>query len=324
MKFSNVTRKQHFISQAEQKLNAYAGDKIYEFSILKRGVTEDIRLSEPRSRPIGGNLKIDDLFSFDVEPKANLRENFEELFQQYENRVSTLTQCLLEKAAAKSSDVVTELVDLFVAKLMNFVRNPYCVQKILNTFSAFKDLRPTDQEQNRLFEKVLSGRKPHQQYICEQLGLSELQYREWLMTLFMLLADLQQGQPNFLRQVVAGLFNSTETSAGVMVSTYTTEKVLLSDRAMTSNLENTSEGSFDFNLCGTAFVRYVFMDKATALKGRAHPSFIESALEFSKTQKPVLSLLYEHDNLELLKNYNRQVINQSNERVFCASKTVLL
>ncbi len=224
-------------------------------------------MSEPKSRPIGGNLKIDDLFSFDVEPKAKLRENFEELFQQYENTVSTLTQCLLEKAAAKSSDVVAELVDLFVAKLMNFARNPYCVPKMLNTFPAFKCMRPTDPEQNRLLEKVLTGRKPHQKYVCKQLGLSEVQYREWLATLFMLLADFQQGQPNFLGQAVAGLFNSTETSACAMVSTYTTEKVLLSDRAMTSSLENASGSGFDFNLSDSAFVRYVFMyNKAEAGK----------------------------------------------------------
>ncbi|UIN21196.1 hypothetical protein [Herbaspirillum frisingense] len=324
MNFANATRNQHFVSQSEQRMNAYSRNNIYEFSILQRGIVEDIRLSEPVPRAIARNLAIDDLFSFDVAPKAKLRENFEELFQQYEVTVSTLTGSLLEKVAAKSPNVVAELTDLFAAKLMNFARNPYCVQKMLNTFPAFKGMHPTDPEQNSVLEKVLIGRKPRQKYICEQLGITDVQYREWLATLFMLLADFQQGRPNFLGQAVAGLFNSGETSAAAMVCTYTTESVLLSDRAMTSNLQSASGNGFDFNLCSTAFVRYVFMDKAAALKGKAHPSFIKSALEFSKRHKPVLSLFYENDNLELLKNYNWHVINQSHERVFCASKTVLL
>jgi hypothetical protein len=324
MKLANATRKQHFVSQAEQRLNACASGRIYEFSNFRLGIAEGIRLSKPEPRAIGGNLKIDDLFSFDVEPKAHLRENFEDLFQQYERSVATLTQSLLEKVAAKSSDVVAELVDLFAAKLMNFARNPYCVRKMLSTFPAIKGMRPTNPEQNRLLEKVLSGRKPHQKFVCEQLGLSDPQYREWLATLFMLLVDLKQGQPNLLEQAVAGMFNSTETSACAMVSTYTTAKVLLSDRAMTSNLEDERGNGFDFNLCSRAFVRYVFMDNAVALGGKAHPSSIRSMIESRRMQKPVLHIQFEHDNLELLKNYNWQVINQSHERVFSASETVLV
>lgn len=301
------------------------GDHIYEFMIQRQGIAEDIRLSAPKRRRIGGNLTIDDLFSFDVAPEANLRNNFEELFQQYEAKVATLTSSLLAKAAVRSSDVVGELADLLSAKLMNFVRNPFSIERMLNTFPNLKGLRPTDPAKNALLEKVLNGRNPRQKYICNQLQVSNGQYREWLATMFMLLEDFGPSQTNFLNQIVAGMFNSRDTSACAMVCTYSSQKVLLSDRATSSNIANGPKGNgFDFNLSGSAFVRYLFMDKAALVEGKAHPDFVAYALEVDRQQKPRLWIRYEHDVLPILQNYNWHAVNQSYQRVFCASKTPLL
>jgi hypothetical protein len=325
MKYESTTHKQHFVSQVEQRMNATpGGERIYQFEIQRRGVAGNIRLSAPRKKLIETNLKMEDLFSFDVDKEANLRENFEELFQQYEGTVHDLTDSLLAKAAIKSSDVVTEVVDLLVAKLMNFARNPYCVAKTLDSFPALRNVYPTDPEKLKSFVKVLNGRRPHQTYLCQKLEISDEQYKAWLGTLFMLLDDVMPGHPTLLGQIVAGLFNSRETSACVMVSTYSSEKCLLSDRAMSTNLDGVKATGFDFNLRSNAFLRYVFMDKAAALAGKAHPSFIAQALEIDKTLKPRLEIRYEHDRLDLLRNYNWHVVNQSHQHVFSASKTVLL
>ena len=326
MSTPSVTRNQHFVSRSEQRLNASGdGDYIYEFMIQRRGVAEDIRLAAAKRRKIGGNLKFDDLFSFNVAPEANLRENFEELFQQYEDKMASLTTSLLAKAAVRSSDVVVELVDLMSAKLMNFVRNPFSIERMLNTFPNLRGLRPTDPDKNALLERVLNGRNPHQKYICGELKISDGQYRDWLATIFVLLEDLRPGHTNMLNQIVADLFNSRDTAACAMVCTYSEQKVLLSDRATSSNIANGPKGNgFDFNLSKSAFVRYLFLDKAALVEGKAHPDFIAQALEIDRQQTPRLMIRYERDVLPILQNYNWHVVNQSHQRVFCASKKPLL
>lgn len=320
MNLSNETFRQHFVSQAEQRLNAYTGEKIYEFEVIREGLTA--RLSEPQSRSIAKNLKLDDLFSFDIEPKATLRDNFEALFQKYENSLSRVTRSVLDKAAVQAQGIAQDLECLFAAKLMNFARNPYSVHKVLNTFTPVKGMQPVDSSMKHLFDKVLQGRNPRQAYICQELGISDAMYREWLACLFMLLVEFKEGQPNFLNQAIQGLFRSTENAQTALICSYSTERVLLSDRAMTSDSQE-SCSHFDFNLCGSAFVRFQFLNKAIALKNVASPEMLQHYLELEREQGPKLNVCYLQDDLDLLKGYNAGVIEQSFRRVFCSAKEVL-
>lgn len=320
MKLSNETFRQHFVSQTEQRLNAYAGEKIYEFSVVRD--LGGARLSEPTPRSIAKNLKLDDLFSFDIEPGAKLRENFETLFQKYENSLCVLTRSVLNKAAVQAQGVAGELVELFSAKLMNFARNPYSVQKMLNTFSPVKGMEPVDPSLKGLYDKVLAGRNPAQKHICQELGISDVMYREWLACLFMLLVEFREGEPNFLNQAIQGMFGSTDKAQTALICSYSSERVLLSDRAMTSDFQE-SCSNFDFNLCGSAFVRFQFLDKAIALKHLAPPEELQRYLKFERELGPKLNVCFLQDDLDLLRTYNAGVIEQSFERVFCSSKDVM-
>ena len=78
----NDTRNQHFLTRAEQKLNAMnpqAGARklrIYSFEVVDRE-NYTLELESQNGRLIGSNLSLFDLFSFDVSGGSRLRLNFE-------------------------------------------------------------------------------------------------------------------------------------------------------------------------------------------------------------------------------------------------------
>jgi hypothetical protein len=128
--FENDTKNQHFVTQAEQRLNAAnpeADDKnkrIYSFKLVDRE-NYGLALEKPDGNRISKNLSASDIFSFDVAGDSDKRLNFEALFQKYEGHVAIHTNNLLDKLKTNNKDIKTEIIDLFSAKLLNFVRNPF-------------------------------------------------------------------------------------------------------------------------------------------------------------------------------------------------------
>lgn len=98
----NDTRNQHFVTQGEQRLNALnpqadaSNLRIYSFTVVDRE-NYTLALESPNGRPIGSNLSLFDLFSFDVAGNSRLRLNFESLFHKYEGNIEAHTRSLLAK-----------------------------------------------------------------------------------------------------------------------------------------------------------------------------------------------------------------------------------
>ena len=288
---------------------------IYEFTVQAR---DPICLGPATRNRIENNLSMLDLFSFDVDKKQPLRHNFEELFTRYETDVEAHTLNLLGKLAQGDHQLKDEVVNLFAAKLLNFARNPYSIPKILNTFGVFGSFTPLWPEVAELFGKVLNGRRRHQQHLCTQLGISDVQYEQWLRMLFTMLVELAPGFPPMFDQIVKSVFESKATAMAVLVSTYDAPKCLLSDRGFSTNLADVRADGFDFNLCSTAFIRYVVMDR----KPPNIPAWIpqEAINDFMKVVPPV-QLHLAHEDQALLRGFNMNVINQCHGRVFCATDT---
>jgi hypothetical protein len=126
MNFINETKNQHFISQIEQRLNAsnpnaeFCNQKVYKLQILDR---EKHQVTEGRLAKIGNALSLNDLFSFDVIDKKD-RSNFETLFGKYESDLEKHTTALLSKINVSGADLKDEIVNLFLSKFLNFIRNP--------------------------------------------------------------------------------------------------------------------------------------------------------------------------------------------------------
>lgn len=323
----NETRNQHFLPQVEQKLNASNPDstsgkfRIYSFRIADREAYR-IELESPRGRAIASTLSMLDLFSFDVSGGGPLRMNLEALFHKYEANVEIHTRSLLEKLAQGSADIKTELIDLFAAKLLNFVRNPFCIQKVLNSFPGVGQYEPTDPELLAVYRRIVNGQKPHQAYLCRQLDISQETYIEWLRLIFILLMQTGVDRPNLFECMIKRLFEARDTQAAAFVWIYDQDPCLLSDRSFCQPIPDGAHMAMSFNLCATAFVDYIFADAATLVEGRASPAFVANALAaWRQRPQATINVTVTKNNRPMLARYNRRVVEQARERVYCVEKT---
>ena len=76
---------------------------------------------------------------------------------------------LLAKLNAGSGDIKTEIINLFAAKMLNFVRNPFSIVKVLNSFPGLAGYDPTDPALLADYRRVVSGRRPQQAHLCAEL-----------------------------------------------------------------------------------------------------------------------------------------------------------
>jgi hypothetical protein len=327
---ANDTRNQHFLTQGEQRLNAsnpqadVSNLRIYSFKLVDRE-NYLIKLENPKGRPIGKNLSLFDLFSFDVLDDSALRLNFESLFHKYEGHIEAHTKSLLAKLNMGSNDIKAEIIDLFAAKLLNFVRNPFCVQKVLNTFPGIAGYNPTDPILLASYQRIVTGKKPQQAHLCRILGISDAQYIEWLRLLFMLLVPMADGHFSFFDDMIKRLLEDRKKHIAAFVCEYDNAGCLLSDRGFSQPIEDGAHMGFSFNLCSTAFIHYIISDPATLLKGKAHPDFLANALAArERLLPPQIDVTFRRNDHDMLARYNRRVVEQCYERVFCAKKDGVL
>ena len=315
-------RNQHFISQVEQRLNAInpnalpRNQRIYKLRVVDR---EDRRLmlANENGSPIKANLSLSNLFSFDVDLDGRLRENFESLFNDYEASIPIHTEGILRKLAVNSNDLKTEVIDLFAAKLIGFIRNPYSVVKVLNTFPELAQHHPTDLAVSALYLRILAGRRPHQAYLCGKLGITDQQYEAWLRIIFMLLTPLRANYPPFFAGVIKGVFELEDAIPFVTVYKYDDQCCLLSDRGFSHPIDQEPNLVFDFNLCSNAFIRYAFLNHVSVF-GRQLPEAIARGL---KLGPKLVMVQYRPNDLFALDVFHRRAVEQCFESVYCSSKT---
>jgi hypothetical protein len=257
-----------------------------------------------------------DLFSFDVPGGGRHRFNLESLFHKYEVNIESHTASLLKKLAGRSSDIKTEIVDLFAAKRLNFIRNPFCIEKVLSSFAGVAGLKPTDADLPATYRRIPAGRKPHQAHLCSELCISDQKYSEWLRLLFMLLAPLGSGQPILYEGVVKDLLENRRTHIATFVGVYDEARCLLSDRRFSQPIPDGAHIAMSFNLCAHAFIDYVITDPTTLLGGRVRPESLTRALA-SWEQRPMatINVTVRRNDRNMLVRYNRRVIEQCYKRV---------
>jgi hypothetical protein len=327
MRTPNTTANQHFLSRTEQELNAHNPTaqhprnlRIHSFSLVDRE-KHQIRLDDARGRSISRNLALPDLFSFSVINKRN-RLNFEHFFGQYEASLRTNTIELLGKLRISNSDIKKEIIEIFAAKLMNFLRNPYSIKKVLNSIGGMLQFLPTDPCLLADYRAVLGGKKPQQEYLCRQLGIDADEYQRWLAALFMALFRPRPGEINLMEGMIKGLFENPSHQTNVMIYQFVDEhadkRCLLSDRGYSNPIRGSEMLAFSFNLCSNAFIVYTFTDVAQFAGGTVPLQVVD---EFKKQPKRVQVTLLTNQ-LPPLSSYNRNVIYQCAHSVFCSSQLV--
>ena len=324
----NDTANQHYVSQVEQRLNSLnpnanqLNQRIYSFTVADRE-TFTLSLDSPRGRSISKNLALRDLFSFDVIRDNASRFNFEVFFQQYEAGMESNSVVLLRKLELGSGDLKKEILEIFVAKFMNFLRNPYSVRKVLSTVGNVLKFHPTDPELLAQYNAVLAGRKPHQAHLCAQLDISPEQYQMWLSALFMMLARPAPNEVNLMEIIVKQIFERPSGFPMVCVYRYSGEhadkRCLLSDRGYATPLPQEPHLSFSFNLSSTAFIVYVFASIEKLNLSYLPPPIV---IDLYRTQQKEVRVVPFTNDLAALARYNQNVVYQCHHAVYSSSRLV--
>lgn len=319
MKFKNDSKNHHFIAQIEQKMNAIDPTKakksrrIYKFEVIDKD-SHKITSLEEKGVKIGGSLSYEDLYTFSILDEG-LRENFEKIFQYYENSIEANTKSVLSKASTPNANIKSEILNIFRYKILNFVRNPYSIKKILNTFSELKGVIPTDPIHFENFERVLNGSNIQQDYLCEQLDITKDDYKEWLAIIFLLLNPMEENEINFLDQFIKRIYENPNSLIKVCIYTYDDETCLLSDRGFSFyELENNTT-VWDFNLCSQGFIRYVFMN----IEESVPQDTPQKILDMLKSTSNSVDWMTEPNDLIALEMYNQRTVELCYEHVFSSS-----
>lgn len=320
MNLKNNTKNQHFIPQVEQKLNAIdplapkSKRLIYSFSVKDLMDRENYKISldNKNGMLIHQNLSFKDLFSFDVIGEGNNRFNFEALFQQYESDIDSNTTRLLSKLDCGCVDVQTEVKNIYNAKFLNFLRNPYSIEKMVNTIGNLNSYYPADSEIYATYNAVRAGRKPQQEDLCAELGILDEVYDKWLLALFMLLHEFKDGLPNIMEMSNNTLFTDPLYFVSVIVYKYENEHCLLSDRGFSIPLPENDYTSFDFNLCSNSFIRYIFVN----LDKHPPKEVPGDVLKAYKGRPRLIDMGYIKNDLDELLIYNQNVIDQCHSKVY--------
>ena len=321
MDLRDPTKNQHFLPQVEQRLNAInpqtksENQKIYSFSVKDRDAGI-VSINSEKGVRISNNLSLHDLFSFDVLGKEANRYNFEKLFHSYEATIKSNIESLLSKINSPEADIRPEIINIFRFKILNFVRNPYSIEKILATFSAFKDIFPTDSIHYENFNRVLNGIKPQQKYLCKQLDITEDEYKEWLATIFLLLTPMKEGQLNFLDQFIKKIYENLNLFTQINIYTYNDETCLLSDRGYNEYEINGDNMVWEFNLCSYGFIRYAFVN----IDAFIPENISKEIVDFYKSKPKSISIMKMHNDLTQLKYYNQRTVELCHEHVFGSRK----
>lgn len=315
--FNNKTRNQHYISQVEQKLNCIDASisrekrRIYQFEALDRESLE-YKLSNEIGVKIENNLSFNDLYSLEIFDDAT-RDNFEQYFWKLENQIEYLTKEILANEQLDKDVLLT----LFNAKLMNVIRNPYCIISTINTYSLFSNYTPTDEYLRKYFNKI-NMMKVHNDLLSE-FDITEEQYKKWLKIIFYMVVPfkLNNGKTfNFASELINKIFDPEKMHLHVAIATHEREVCLLSDRAHVDFSEALPGNNFgyEFNLTKNAFIHFIFAENSLDNL---------SKLADNKLQIPSLKTHKFVNKDSLFRAYNSRVIYQCHTNFYAADKSFL-
>lgn len=321
----NYTKNQHFLSQAEQRLNAInpaakaKNQRIYSFDIFRGSDGAFSELAEAKSVRIESNLSDIDLYSFSL-LDDKVRLNFESAFGKYESEIQVWVNNLISKVSNGSDDVSEEVQRIFLLKFLNTLRNPFAIRDLINLFSNYISYFPTDKELRSIYFKIDSKNMPHADAVCTRYKVTKEQYVSWLKILYLILYVKDGDETNLLESIAKSFYENPLHYIQVFLFVYSKgQPVLLSDKGFSEFDPSGTSINYEFNLCDRAHIAYAFTDISKALPD--HPLYgNEQVVNEFKNQPKNIDVRLILDNQEMLAAYNKRIVNQSHKSVFCKYK----
>lgn len=326
--FNNKTRNQHYISQVEQKLNCIDASisrekrRIYQFEALDRESLE-YKLSNEIGVKIENNLSFNDLYSLEIFDDAT-RDNFEQYFWKLENQIEYLTEKILTSTQVEKEVLLT----FFNAKLMNVIRNPYCILSTLNTYSDICKYIPTDKKLAQYFIKIESSKT--NQLILSELRVGQEQFRQWLKIIFYLVVPINcpNGEYlNFMSDIIEKIFDIRDYRIFIVLVTHKSQICLLSDRAHVDFSDALPDGAvgYEFNLTKNAFMHIKFTDNNLRTIPNVPDHIIENFRKkgLNKIRQSSIKIHKKSDDDQFFRAYNARVIYQCHRYFYAAGTSFL-
>lgn len=137
----------------------------------------------------------------------------------------------------------------------------------------------------------------------------------------MLLVPKKVNDDRFIDQFIKDFFTERTNSVNILISTYSEKfsSVLLSDRSFTFFEDPKGHIVYEFNLTSNAFISYIFTDLTKFIKNK---EILNSILKLNSESKPDVRVNYRTDALDLLSTYNKRVVYQSFNTVYCKSQQI--
>lgn len=331
--FNNRTRNQHFIAQVEQKLNSINPSatrnrrRILEFIVNERDQLS-FSITKRNGVRIEQNLSFDDLYTFEIFSDAT-RNNFESFFSKYESKIEQLTNNFLKDIKQNQKVNSEELMELIFCKIMNFVRNPYSIKKVLNTFNSLRTKAPSDPNLLSEFLKITIENIKIDAKVLNSLEITEQEYIDWLKIIFLFFVVEQDGKS--VGELTVQNFRKT-SFIYVNVFNYDDEICLLSDRGFVdySSAFGKSFFSMSFNLNKNSFLSFSFFEpswenfKALLPNNDGRIALLEKHLDIKVAFPLIFEVSISTNYLDGIRNYNTNVITQCHSNFYAAQKDFLI
>ncbi|MDC7815664.1 hypothetical protein [Pseudomonas sp. BLCC-B112] len=259
-KYTNTTHNQHFVSQAEQRVNSYSsapskGAGIYCFDILDK---KEPTVRPGRKKSIEKNLSFQDLFTI-ARVGDKERVNFEAMFKRYEDGYPAQVSSLLdwvalargsEKAASGSInleevkgqqffDLLGYVKYIYTYKVMNWLRNPYKIREVIRNFAPYVDHCIDSPEALRLYLALASKSCEEEKYICKVYGVLPGEYRQWIRLLLLFLYSDDRNKSS-LDGYIEEFFSAKEFVNMVHIHVFDSRCALLTDTGVVK--DSSSDG----------------------------------------------------------------------------------
>lgn len=325
MNFENKTKNQHYVAQVEQKLNSINPDakrkerRIYKLKVKDRG-NSIVKNTEKNGVKIEDNLSYEDLYTFNF-LEEKVRENFENYFQKYENNIERHIKNMEGKCNDGYQDITLEVVNIFLYKLMNMIRNPYFIKE---TIVIFEGLLETDISADNDIIRVMSFTSKNKDNIYKEYNITADDYKKWLMIIYLAITK-KDGDESLLENIVRNIFNDKDYHKSVLILFYDDKFCLLSDKSF--NLVSIGDGSFvlEFNLRKDVFISFPFFSSqymSNLMKQELGVSdeYIQEVLSVQKRLSKNIKSTKNSNKIEALSEYNKRTIENCDEHVFGASK----
>jgi hypothetical protein len=316
MKIENKTRNQHYVSQAEQKLNSSNRQNIYQFEVHnKDSDLEDIFLKrKDPSRNVEKNLALKHLYTFE-KLTSGLFLNLELIFKEYEDEITNSSNKIIAQLQENCLDITDDYVKLYKVKLMNIFRNPFNINFTLECLSPLEFAQFLDSDENEMLNRI--GLAEPDQKILNFLEVDIATYRQWLKILFALLVTSEKKESLLDIFLVHQKNNIKSNLIIAVIISDEPNHCLLSDRGFT-NFSVDHEFFFSFSLDANHIISFSSHDIADDpnVARMENPDKVISL--HHKTKK--VYIIRDYPALQHLKSYNQQTAYQSKNHVFCKSE----